>query len=266
MQPGDAFQLIMRIVGAGIAIDALEHLALRAEFAEAGSLAWSLVRQKLVGWPPALRRVADALFAGPRRFLVAQALRLAAAVVSVVGAPIGGALSALALTVLVVSQLALHVRRAGLGLEGADQLFLLVPGATWIATVLGDGPVCVRLGVDFIAVLAALAYAVSGLKKLGSSSWRTGTALRDVIGTGSFGSARLSLLLEAHPSMSTALCWSVIAFECAFPIVLVLPPVPRLALLALGTAFHVSNALVMGLNLFPWAFTATYPALWLAGG
>jgi hypothetical protein len=55
--------------------------------------------------------------------------------------------------------------------------------------------------------------------------------------------------------------WLVIVFECAFPLVLWVRPQGAALLLACGLAFHLCNALVLGLNRFLWAWLAGYPAL-----
>jgi len=34
---------------------------------------------------------------------------------------------------------------------------------------------------------------------------------------------------------------------------------------AAGVGFHLGTAVFMGLNVFPWAFLATYPAVWVIG-
>ena len=53
----------------------------------------------------------------------------------------------------------------------------------------------------------------------------------------------------------------IILFEIAFPLVLILPWEGKLLLLSIGLLFHITNAVVLGLNRFIWAWSATYPAL-----
>lgn len=54
----------------------------------------------------------------------------------------------------------------------------------------------------------------------------------------------------------------MIGFEIAFPLVLVVPKPLIIALLFTGVAFHLSCAIIMGLDRFVWAFCGCYPAVW----
>jgi uncharacterized membrane protein (DUF485 family) len=67
--------------------------------------------------------------------------------------------------------------------------------------------------------------------------------------------------LSEHSALARAATLAVLAWECAFPLVLVLPAPFAYVMLALGVLFHVTNAVVMGLNTFVWSFVATYPAV-----
>ena len=76
------------------------------------------------------------------------------------------------------------------------------------------------------------------------------------------GAPWLARHLSAHPSLDRLLCWTVIGWEIAFPIVFVAPQPVLVAFLTAGVIFHVSCALLMGLNRFVWAFCGCYPAVW----
>ena len=80
-----------------------------------------------------------------------------------------------------------------------------------------------------------------------------------------YGDALASRVLAAHASTATALGWSVIALETAFPLALLGTPLTAM-LLAGGLAFHVGGAVFMRLNTFLWAFVATYPAILFSAG
>jgi hypothetical protein len=54
--------------------------------------------------------------------------------------------------------------------------------------------------------------------------------------------------------------WSVLCFECGFPVALLVPSV-TLPWLAVGLLFHVANAYIFGLNRFVFAWLAAYPSL-----
>jgi hypothetical protein len=58
----------------------------------------------------------------------------------------------------------------------------------------------------------------------------------------------------------------VILFEVSFPLVLVAPPAIAVAALGVGLTFHLSCAVLMGLNSFVWPFPATYACVLAARG
>jgi hypothetical protein len=49
--------------------------------------------------------------------------------------------------------------------------------------------------------------------------------------------------------------------EIIFPVVLVAPPGVLVALLFAGAMLHLGTAVLIGLDTFFWAFTATFPAI-----
>jgi hypothetical protein len=259
-----ALHLALRISCGGVIVDVAEHGSARDQFRDDGSYSWRIVRQRLAGRGRWQRWLADAVFGSPSSFAVLLALRLVAAV-GVLVSPMASRPYGAALSLLLVTQLGLWIRRGGLGLFGADKMLLVVGGAAWLATVVAHDEVATRAAVWFIAAQAALAYFVSGFFKLLAASWRSGRALQSVLETQALGSQALSRLLVARPALARVLCWTVILWECLFPLVLLLPGWLKLPVLGAGLLFHVSIAIVMGLNQFVWAFAATYPALWLSG-
>ena len=68
-------------------------------------------------------------------------------------------------------------------------------------------------------------------------------------------------VVHGRAGLCAAAAWFVIAFEVTFPLALVLGPTGVAVYAAVGALFHVSNAVLMGLNTFVWAFVATYPAV-----
>jgi hypothetical protein len=113
----------------------------------------------------------------------------------------------------------------------------------------------------FLAGQSCLSYFLAGVAKCLGHSWRDGTAVRDIFRTRSYGQSFLSRLLHRSPILAAGATWFALGFECSFPLVLVLPPPLSLIYLILGCLFHLVNAFAMGLNLFVWAYLATYPAV-----
>lgn len=71
----------------------------------------------------------------------------------------------------------------------------------------------------------------------------------------------MAALLGRHPWISRALTWTTWGLECSFPLVLVVGFPAGYLWLGWGAVFHLGIAVVLGLNTFPWAWLATYPAI-----
>ncbi len=256
-----AYTLMLRICGAGILIDALERLVNRGKYRDEGPYGWVVLRQRFASAPPSLRRLADGLFAGATRPTVVVVLRIVAVVVVAFAAP-GGTAFAAALTLLVATQLYLAIRTSPFATIGSDSITLIICGGAWLATVLGRTAATWRAGLWFVAAQACLAYVVGGLSKLTAPKWRSGQAVVEVLSTYTCGNPRLFAVVRDRPRLARALSWSLMLWETTFPVVLVLPARPALALLGAGLLFHLTTAALMGINLFVFAFAATYAAIW----
>jgi hypothetical protein len=256
-----AYSLMLRICGAGIAIDALERLVNRRKYRDSGPYGWVVLRQRFARSPPPLRRVADGLFGGTARLVAVLVLRVVCVGVVAINPP-GAPAFSWALTLLVSTQLYLAVRTSPFATIGSDSITLIVCGGAWLATVLGRTPATWRAGLWFVAAQASLAYLVGGVSKLMAPKWRSGLAVVEVVSTYSCGNPRLFSFLRARPGLARVLSWSLMLWETTFPVVLVLPDRPALALLGAGLLFHLTTAALMGLNLFVFAFASTYAAIW----
>lgn len=147
------------------------------------------------------------------------------------------------------------------GLDGAHQLSLIIFGGLLLASVFPVGSLAHQLSVLFIAAQAVLAYLLSGLSKLSSPTWREGRALTGILGTNMYGHKWFHERLVQYPRLDTLGCWSVMLFECSFPLVLLIDLQYGILLLLGGLVFHLSTAVLMGLNGFVLAFASTYPAI-----
>ena len=256
----DAYRAILLFWSIGTVIGTLELLASRGDFAPTGLFSWELTRLRISRRVPAWRRrFLDALFARGVTGLLVVRLGL---VVLLVTTPVGGVVHDATLAALVVTTLLLSWRREW-GSDGSDQMLVIV----LVTMFVGFGPFSDRFlevaALAFLCAQACLAYGVAGAAKLLSRSWRSGSALALILDTSTYGHPRSAALLRRHTGLGRVLTWSVVAAELAFGVglVLVLPAPWAWVLLAWGLAFHVSTAVLMGLNTFVWAFLATYPAL-----
>lgn len=250
--PAWALDLACRIAAVGAVIGALEQWRVRDQFDAGGVLstpdfAASPWRRRITG-----RRALAALVA-------AQAGLGVVVLVGGVLTPWGW----IALCLLAVAFVGLRWYRRTGG-DGADQMTTIVFIGAALAAPAFMGELRVALGAFFIAAQALLAYATSGVAKLVSPVWRDGTGLAGILSTVDHGTPSLGAWLTRHPLFSKLGSWGTIAFECAFVLVLVLPPPLGAAVLVVGLLFHAACAVTMGLNSFLWAFPATYPCVWFA--
>jgi hypothetical protein len=253
------------IVSLGISLDTVELLAERRQLAEGGLFGYSVLmtgRRLLLRWPTA--PVLGAIFRYPN-VLVLSAVQLVGAatmfIAAIVHAPAVAAPAGIAAAVVLGARMLLYSRNQ-LGMDGSDQMMLVV--CTGIAfCLLVPSHLADIIGVDYIAAQLLLSYAISGGAKAISPQWRSGRAISGVMNTIGYGVPALGTFLRRRPQLSRVLCWSVIAFECGSPFLVLFGTPGAEVIIAIGLSFHIAVAFLMGLNVFPWSFGATYPALLL---
>jgi hypothetical protein len=246
-----------RAAAVGVALSAVEWLALGDLWEEGGPCAWGILRLRSRAADSGRFSAARArLFGtfGTRTILWAQLAGCVAVLL-----PTSPDWHRAALCTTVVALLALRRRLDG-GNDGSDQLLALTLGASLLARVAGT-PHAAALVLWFLAGQGCLAYATSGWGKLRQRDWRSGAVLRDITSSTLFGSPRIGARLQRRPPEAAWLSRFVIATFVLFPLVFVLPRPLALGLLGAAAAFHIGTAVVMGLTRFPWAFFATYPAV-----
>ncbi len=165
-----------------------------------------------------------------------------------------------ALLATLIAMLVVKTRRV-LGSDGAEQIAVLTVFAGCLAcfpTVTDDSA---RIAIWFIAAQGVLSYLTAGVAKARSTVWRSGEALTLILGSEAYGRAWTGLLVSRFTRPLTFLARVTIAFECLFPLVLVLPAPLAAGLLGCGLLFHLGCAFAMGLNAFLFAFPATYPCI-----
>jgi hypothetical protein len=119
--------------------------------------------------------------------------------------------------------------------------------------------------LTFIALQAALAYSVAGWAKLLKPSWRNGSYLQGLLRTEIYGHPQAQRLVSSRKA-ACYLSLLLIAVECSFPLGLFTGSFGATILCGLVLCMHLANAYVLGLNLFVWAFAATYPAVIFCAG
>jgi hypothetical protein len=251
------FELTTFMVSAWALLSSAEWLANIRLFGTNGLLSWSVLGLRYGARNRS--RVATKL-SSPEAFAAIQVLRIAGSLLAIsFGATPLGVLG-LAL-VLVSCSYVTH--RACFGGDGSDQMGAILTAGAFVMGLglyVQDEHIA-RAGAFLIAGQSVLSYFVAGAAKLASGVWRSGEALSGVMSTQTYGHVLAAKLSFTSPRFCGFFCWAVIVTEMAFPIVLV-APMPILAAGLIGfAAFHISNAVFMGLNAFVIAFVGTYPSV-----
>jgi hypothetical protein len=249
----------------GVSVDSLELLADRKQLQEGGLYGYTVLAtgRPITLWGP-LAPAFGALFRYPA-VLGLAAVQMVAAAVLIVAASVHTsawfAPAGLAAAAILAARMLLYLRNQ-LGLDGADQMTLVVSTGVAVALLVPDHGAQI-LALDYVALQLLLSYAVAGIAKAISPAWRSGTAIVGIMSTIGYGTPAVGVFLGRHPLLSRAACWAVIVFECS-AVALVLLGVPgAVVIIVVGLGFHISIALLMGLNNFVWSFGAAYPALLL---
>lgn len=258
MEPHALLRVTHILISIGVAILALETLVERRLFSSSGLYAWNIlstdipwVRSRVVS------AVLNALLQVPG-FLVLVALQLVAALVLLSGRFPEWALAAI--TVMLAVHL-LFLFRNQYGLDGSDQMMLLVLAALFIYHLHPtSGMLTIVFG--FLVGQLFLSYLTSGIAKAISPVWRSGEAIVGILSTDSYGSRLISGFLHRHRWAALAVCWGVLGYESCGPLLAVITPNAALGFIVIGATMHIAIGVCMGLNVFFWSFTATYPALY----
>lgn len=251
-----ALHLSAALGSVAVIIGSLETLARPRLLADTALTSWVIARTR-TPWLSSkfLQGTLGQLLAYPRVFALIV-LRLACAVLLIIGV---SSVNALAASV-VAATFVLTSMRSHYGTDGADEMSFLIFASLALAFWFGSEQAQV-LALWFLALQACLAYFTAGVAKLVSSEWRRGEAIKGILGTEMYGQPWAASVLSRHSGLATVMCWSAIAFECSFPLVLLGVKPLTYALLIGGAVFHIGTAIVMRLNTFLWAFVATYPAI-----
>lgn len=260
--PSAAITSALVIASIGIAVSAAEDLVRIDVFSDKGVLSWEILRVTQPA-PPllVLRRARDGIFT-PTGFTLLLIMKAGAAIATVVTIAMAPhrKFVLLVLCATVLGSLVLLRRRTTYGLDGSDDMMTVTFLACTVFFACPSASVGQMAATMYIAVQSVLSYFVSGVAKLASPSWRRGDAIAGVLNTTIYGSPTVGGFLQGRHRLGLALSWAVIVFECLFVSTLFFGGTRVLYLiLGVGVLFHASTAVLMGLNGFLWAFTATYP-------
>lgn len=167
------------------------------------------------------------------------------------------------ITIALALQAARFCSSVDFGREGSDEIALvvLVP----LAIACASPSLTVTKGaLVFIAAQLVLSYLAAAWSKLAGPKWRSGVAVPQILSTSDYGLG-IRELHDDNRLILRSLSWLTIAAEILIPVWLILGGPFTIPALAMGAFFHVTVAVMMGLNRFvPW-FATTYPAaLWVS--
>src|ERR1700712_2174786 len=248
--------LTERLSALALLLQSVEWLQVRAAFADNGVWRYALLLPEQRALPFGLSWLCR-MSLPYARFVVLLWLRCAAASLALF---LG---ESSVWPFLLITQILVCVRFRGASNGGSDSMSVVLTSALSLPVLLGRTPLAIQAALLYIAVQVTLSYVIAGLAKLRQADWRDGSALRHFVVGSPYGVPKLVQRLLERRALAEVLGWSIIAFECLFPLAWLDPRV-CVAWLICGTLFHAANVLVLGLNRFFWAWVAAYPAL-LAG-
>ena len=259
MDPETTYTWIVILASIGVFIASVELLALKGEFEDGGLFSWDVLRT--------VSRATLSVGTGrPRQFIshpffvpaVTGARALAALILIFFSN--NYALSTACVFAIIAASIVMFWR-APIGLDGSDQMSLITFVSVAIYKLFPGDVHVAQASLWFIAIQGCLSYFVAGIAKVISPVWRSGEAVRRILGTRTYGSRRSASLVSGRHGVCVALSWLVMLFECTFPLALAFGTTGFAVFAVLGIFFHITNAVIMGLNTFVWAFVATYPAI-----
>lgn len=161
---------------------------------------------------------------------------------------------------LLLATLAMLERLHGPYNGGSDRMSLLLMAGLVATHGLPPGRAR-EAALGYVAVQVVASYALAGGIKLANPQWRDGRALRGILAASAYPTRAFMRGWARHTRLLALASWLLLAFELLFPLALLDRRLLGLGLAA-AAAFHVANALALGLNRFVWTWLAAYPALW----
>jgi hypothetical protein len=243
------------MVGLGAVLAATELLSLRRQISAAGHFSWANDRTRFrAALSNGTIALLDAVCDYPR-FLYLLSLQALCGVFLVFS---GSPTVRLCLLLVVLCVHLLTMIRSP-WTDGSDQMLTIVL-LSLVCFYITPDPMLRKAALWFLALQAILAYVTAGVLKLWSKAWLNGTMLQE---SANQGLARevFGKFLPKGVRINQLLCWSVIALECSFPLVVVPWPVVCVSILCAGILLHLINAVALGLPRFIFTFVAAYPAI-----
>jgi hypothetical protein len=246
-----ALDLTTRISACGIALSTVELLSIHHHFGQQGVFS--------LGTVATFHRHLFSLRVVDRYISVLILLQLGASTALVLLGPFSP-FGKISLLLAFITMMMVRWRRYTGG-DGAEQMTVIVFAAVCFAVFPWPSTNRIVAASTFIVAQVILSYVTAGVAKLISPIWRTGRALPNVLSTHSHGHPWAARLVSQYTLLAVLASWSIIIFECLFPLLIFGPSQIAVLALVCGFSFHSGCAVFMGLNSFLWSFPATYPCV-----
>lgn len=247
-----SIEISLILVLVSISISSIEIYANRTIYTSGDWLDWRYAR---LAFSHPIKPL-ELLFSNYLSGIALQLIRLLLAISTLVLLQFGADV-ALALMGLTVLQ-CLHSYRNPIGRDGSDQMTLIVlVGLSLFYAFPGSDTS--RIAVAFVALQLALSYLSSGLAKISSRTWRGTNALSEIFNTVTYGRQTVSAVFYKYRHFSLLSAYAVMLWQATFPFSFLMPDHVFSLYLIGGVLFHLSIAIVMGLNTFFLSFMAAYP-------
>jgi hypothetical protein len=253
-----ALNWVTRLMAICVLIDTLETLYNLALFRTGGLYDWFWLRQhpRFVRQRPILKRITDALF-NYRTWISLLCLRGIAAFILLCDTPP----QYVCLWIMFFVGGLANIRALPLKTDTPNRFTLMIIGAL-ILYSFNPTHLVAEACLWFLFLQTSLTYLSAGFFKLKDKDWRTGIGLLSVFNAPFwFDTSKLAAFFYEYPILCRFLSYSIIGFECLFSLVLFCPMPYAFIFIVFGLFFHLSIALLLGLNKFFWAWIATYPAV-----
>lgn len=252
--PKDTIALMEKIIAVAIFLQCLELFSIRKTFSEQGVWRWSVIRDDFIVFRSLTQRTLDFILT-EKSFLVLISLRSLSAIVLFFYS------SPYLLLFLFLSTVLISLRWRGTFNGGSDFMTLVVLMALCAAACFDSHPLIQKGALWYTALQVCNSYFLAGVVKIKHANWRSGRALIGFLNSTIYKPDRVSIWLTKRSLLAKAVSWSILIFECSFPLALLNSELCQIYL-GLAFLFHVANIYIFGLNRFLYAWAAAYPALY----
>lgn len=143
---------------------------------------------------------------------------------------------------------------------GSDAMTHILLLTLTIGLLFSTNSIVFRAALLYLGLQTILSYFVAGVVKLRNRNWWSGLSLTFILMNSPYPTPSWIKKWMVDRSWSLFFSWGILIFEVAFPSVLLSFRV-AVVFLCVAFIFHLTNAFILGLNRFFWAWIAAFPAV-----